>query len=719
MSPTKSTALFLSVFFAFLTFHSLPAEEGMYPITQIDKLPLKQLGFEISADEIFSESHVSLSDAIVKLGGCTGSFISPDGLILTNHHCAYRAIQDASTPQNDYLAQGFVAYERSQEFPAKGYTVRITQQVQDVSSQVLQAVQGVEDPVQREKAIEKKMKELVKQAETQHPGLRAEVSEMFPGETYYLFLYVYLKDVRLVYAPPSSVGNYGGEVDNWEWPRHTGDFSLMRAYVAPDGSPAEYSKDNVPYHPKKFLKIASKGVEKGDRVFILGYPGRTYRHRTSAFLDFEYTTHMPFVVQWYNQQIDLFQKLGANDPARALKFKSRIKGLANTEKNYRGKLQGIKRLHLIEQKRAQEKKILQYIARNAQRQKKYGRVLARIDSIYARYKKTARRDWLLGYLARSVDVLGLARAVVKAAEERQKPDLERESAFMDRNFERTKMYAAMRLKNFDAQADKMILQALLQKIKALPDSLQIPEVTRWFRLNEGWSKTQEVIDALYARTQIVNKDTLLHYFSLAQQALEKSQDPAVQLMRTLTPAYAALKERAQRRNGALRRLRAQWLKVKKDFLKKDFIPDANGTYRMTFGFIEGYSPRDAVYDLPITSPRGILEKNTGRAPFNAPDALLTLLRKKQFGAFVSTTTGTLPIDILYSTDTTGGNSGSPVLNARGELVGLNFDRTFEATINDFAWNHAYSRSIGVDIRYLLFLLKDYAKAQKLLKEMGR
>ncbi len=715
----KFAAIFLTVFLTFLTLSSLPAEEGMYPITEIDKLPLKQLGFAISAEDIFSENHVSLSDAIVKLGGCTGSFISPDGLILTNHHCAYRAIQDASTPEHDFLAEGFVAYERSQEFPAKGYTVRITQQVRDVSSQVLQAVRGVDDPLQREKAIEKKMKELVKQAEAQHPGLRAEVAEMFPGETYYLFLYVYLKDVRLVYAPPSSVGNYGGEVDNWEWPRHTGDFSLMRAYVAPDGSPAEYSKDNVPFHPKKFLQIARQGAEKGDRVFILGYPGRTYRHRTSAFLDFEYTTHMPFVVQWYNRQIDLLHKLGANHPARALKFKSRIKGLANTEKNYRGKLQGIRRLHLIDQKRAQEQTILHYIARDAQRQKRYGRVLPQIDSIFTRYKKTARRDWLLGYLARSVDALGLAWTVVKAAEERQKPDLERETAFMDRNFERTKMYAAMRLKNFDAQADKMLLLDLLHMMKALPDSLQIPEVVRRFALNEDEEKTKQIIDTLYARTRITDKETLMHLLTQTPQELQTSQDPAVQLMLALKPVYAALKERNQRRSGALRRLRAQWLKIKKEFLKKDFIPDANGTYRMTFGFVEGYSPRDAVYDHPITTPRGILEKNTGQAPFNAPDALLTLLRKEQFGPYISRTTGTLPIDILYSTDTTGGNSGSPVLNAKGELVGLNFDRTFEATINDFAWNHAYSRSIGVDIRYLLFLLKDYAKAQKLLKEMGR
>lgn len=708
--------------FAFLLILSvlipLNAEEGMYPITEIQKLPLEQLGIELSAEEIFSENHVSLSDAIVKLGGCTGSFISPDGLILTNHHCAYRAIQNASTTAHDYLAEGFVAYDRSQEYPAKGYTVRITQSVEDVSQQVLQAVQGVVDPLRQEKAIEKQIKKIVRQAEAQHPGLRAEVSEMFPGKTYYLFLYTFLKDVRLVYAPPSSVGNFGGDVDNWEWPRHTGDFSLMRAYVAPDGSPAEYSKDNVPYHPKAFLKIAAKGVEKGDRVFILGYPGRTYRHRTSAFLKFEYISHMPFVVQWYNQQIDILQKLGATDHARALKFKSKIKGLANTEKNYRGKLQGIKRLHLIAQKQKQEKKILAYIAQNPQRRKKYGRVLQKIDSVYTQYQKTVLRDWILRYLTRSVDLLGIANTVYKAARERQKPDLERETPYMDRNFERTKMYTILRLENFDAQADRMILKALLKKAKALPDSLKITALNHIFHLDNDWAQTEAMIDRVYRNTKLTHKAFIKKLFNESPQEMEKETDPALQWIRTLEPELLALKENRQRRNGDLRRLRAQWLEVKKAFLKKDFIPDANGTYRISFGFIEGYSPADAIYMEPMTSPRGILEKNTGQAPFNAPDALLTLLRKKQFGAFVSRTTHTLPIDILYSTDTTGGNSGSPVLNARGQLVGLNFDRTFEATINDFAWNHAYSRSIGVDIRYLLFLLKEYAHANALLHEMG-
>ncbi len=611
-----------------------------------------------------------------------------------------------------------MAQKREQEFPAKGYTVRITQSSRDVSEQILRAVRGIEDPLQAEKAIEEQIKKIEKQEESRHPGLRAEVAEMFPGKTYYLFLYVYLKDVRLVYAPPSSVGNFGGDVDNWEWPRHTGDFSLMRAYVAPDGSPAEYNPHNVPYHPKMFLKVAKHGAEKGDRVFILGYPGRTYRHRTSYFLSFENDVRMPFVIDWYNYQIDLLRKLGEENSALALKFSSRIKGLANVEKNYRGKLQGIKRLHLIEQKRRQESQITNYIQQDASRSKKYGHVLEGIDSVYRAYRQTARSEWILSYLTRSIDLLSVARSVLKAAEERRKPDLERESAFMNRNFERTKMYVSMRLKNFDAQADRILLKALLKKAKQLPATQKIEALNRLFRLDSNWAQTEAIIQKAYTATRLSQEDFVKKLWNLSPEALAQTDDPLLQWMRTLQPLYAALKEKQQRRNGKLRSLRALWLEVKKNYLKTEFIPDANGTFRFSTGTIEGYSPADAIYKTPITSVRGIFEKTTGQAPFNTPDALMTLLRKEQFGRFVSRSIGTLPIDILYSTDTTGGNSGSPVLNVKGELVGLNFDRTFEATINDFAWNQAYSRSIGVDIRYLLFLLNDFARAQNLLHEMG-
>jgi len=260
------------------------AEEGMYPISEIHKLNLQNKGLEMSPLEMYNPDGISLIDGICKVGGCTGSFVSKDGLILTNHHCAYGAVQRASTEENDYLQNGFLAKTREKEIPAKAYTVRITESYRDVSGEVLSAVTEDMDFAERTKAIEKRIKEIVKQAEKENPGKRAEVSEMFIGKTYVLFIYTYLKDIRLVYSPPRSIGNFGGEVDNWMWPRHTGDFSFMRAYVAPDGSSTDYSPENVPYQPKRVVKVAPEGVNEEDFVFILGYPGRTYRHRTSHFL---------------------------------------------------------------------------------------------------------------------------------------------------------------------------------------------------------------------------------------------------------------------------------------------------------------------------------------------------------------------------------------------------------------------------------------------------
>ncbi len=692
--------------------YNLPAEEGMYPVTELNRLNLKKIGIEIEAGAIFSENKVSLSDAIVKLGGCTGSFISPDGLILTNHHCAFGAIRNASTPQNDYLTNGFVAKTREQEFPAKGYTVRITEQVKDVSQDVLAAVNSISDPLQREKAIERKIKEIVQQQEKAHPGLRAEVAEMFPGKTYYLFLYTYLKDVRLVYAPPRSVGEFGGEIDNWEWPRHTGDFSLMRAYVAPDGSPASYSPQNVPYHPRTYLKINPQGVEEGDRVFILGYPGRTYRHRTSAFLEFEAQVRMPLTVDWYQWQISLMEKMGKNDPARKLKFSGRMKGLANVEKNYRGKLQGIRRTHLLDQKREEERQIQDFIKTNHLNQ--YRNTLQEIKELYKQYRQQYLQEWLLQQLPRSVNLFGIAFTLVKAATELQKPDLERESPYMNRNFERTKTFTLMRLKTFDPDLDQQILNALLHRVSNIKSKTLI----RIFALDQSEQNTKQVIAEAFKQTRLSDSAFVQSCFSKSLKELQQLNDPILSWAFELQDDYETLKTVQRTRSGKLRALRTNWLEVKKKFLKTDFIPDANGTFRFTYGKIEGYSPADAVYKSPITSDRGILEKNTGNPPFNTPLEILQLLQKQSFGSFISKTIKRLPVNILYSTDTTGGNSGSPVLNARGELIGLNFDRTFEATINDFAYNSDYSRSIGVDIRYILFLLKYYAHAETLLEEMG-
>jgi len=378
------------------------ADEGMWPISDIHKLDLKAKGLKIDPKEIYNPHGLSLIDAIVKVGGCTGSFVSSEGLILTNHHCAYGAAQAASTRERDYIKDGFLARDRSQEIEAKGLTARITDSYRDVSREVLSVVTEGMDLAERTKAIEKKIKEIVAETEKENPGKRAEVAEMFIGKTYVLFIYTYLKDIRLVYVPPRSIGEFGGEVDNWMWPRHTGDFSFMRAYVAADGSPAEFSPDNVPYHPRKFLQIAPQGVDEEDFVFLLGYPGRTYRHRTSHFLAFEEGVRMPYVAAWYQWQIKVMDKMSQKNRAVGIKHLSRIKGLSNTMKNYRGKLKGMKRLHLVEKKREEEKALQKFIEADPNLKAKYGHVLEQIGRIYTNRREQAERELLLNYLRRSV-----------------------------------------------------------------------------------------------------------------------------------------------------------------------------------------------------------------------------------------------------------------------------------------------------------------------------
>ncbi len=702
----------------FLSLSALFAEEGMYPLSELHTIDLQKAGFKISAADIFNQEAPSLSDAIVKLGGCTGSFISPQGLILTNHHCAFRAVQTASNAEHDYLKNGFMAAGREQEIEAKGYTVRITQSFKDVSAEVLKDLDAISDFAERNKTIKRRRKEITARAEKENPGMRAEVAEMFKGQTYVLFLYTYLKDVRLVYVPPISIGNFGGETDNWEWPRHTGDFSILRAYSAPDGSPAEYAADNVPYQPKKYLNVTPRGVDENDFVFLLGYPGRTYRHRTSYFTAYEEHVHMPFVADWYQWQIHLLEDLGKEDRATALRFSATIKSLANTEKNYRGKLRGLGRLQMVRKKRGQEAQIQAFLQKDEALQRRYGAVLNAIKNIYDEKTNSAERDYILSYLTRSVSALSFANTVYKAAEEREKEDLERESAFMNRNFERTKKRLFIRLQNFDLQADELILTELLRKAAQLPKGQRIKSMDRLFSLNNPERDWQKAIKQAYDDAKITQKDFLSKAFQQSFEQIQKTNDPFLQWIQALQPDIKALKEKNERQSGELSKLSAQWAEVKRLYEKNTFIPDANSTFRLTYGHIRGYAPADAVYNFPITTVAGILEKHTGQAPFNAPDKLRQLIKAKAFGFLQSATLHTMPVGILYDCDTTGGNSGSPVLNAKGELVGLNFDRAFGATINDFAWDESYSRSIGVDIRYILWLLQKYAGAGYLLDEMG-
>ncbi len=693
------------------------ADEGMFPISDIGSLDLKKIGLDLTAEQIFNPNEVCLVDGICRVNGCTGSFVSSKGLIITNHHCAFAAIQAASTPEHDYLNNGFSASSNIEEIPAPGYTVRITEGYEDVSTKVLSVVKPGMTFSERTKAIEKQQKQLEKDAEAANVGMRAEVAEMFTGERYVLFLYTYIKDVRLVFAPPASVGNFGGEVDNWEWPRHTGDFSFMRAYVAPDGSSADYAKNNVPYQPKRVIKVAAEGVNENDFVMLLGYPGRTVRHNTASFLQYEENVRLPFVVDLYGWEIATMEAAGKDDRGVALKLSSRIKSLANVEKRSRGQLKGLNRIGFVNKRRVDEEVLQTFIDSDPARKARAGNLLSDIDAVYAEITANAPLEMNLSNLPSACQTLSFAFTVIDAAHERAKEDIERESQYTDRNYPLTRQRLQLALNDFHLETDQLMLAEMLRRLEAAGATKLLPTVAGEL-LGGSETERQQRATKLINNSKMHNAEFAMKCFDMTPEQLVSTKDPALVLMSELYPVYLAQREKNKEREGKLSQLYGLLISEKREFLKTAFVPDANGTLRMTYGRVESYSPEDAVIKTPITTLKGMLDKVTGIDPFIAPPRIGELYRAQDFGRYVNPKLNDVPVAILYSTDSTGGNSGSPILNSRGELVGVNFDRAFEATINDFAWNHAYSRSIGVDIRYVLWISDKVYGAKHLISEMG-
>ena len=687
----------------------------MYPMSELPRLNLADKGIELTADQLFNPDQVSLVDGICRVNGCTGSFVSDSGLIITNHHCAFDAIQKASTPQNDLLTSGFTAATREQEISAPDYQVRITENYRDVSSDVLAAVTDGMSFLDRTKAIDKRRKELEVAAEKETPRLRAEVAEMFAGKTYVLFLYTYLKDVRLVFAPPASIGNFGGEVDNWEWPRHTGDFSFMRAYTSPDGSSATYATNNVPYKPKRFIQVAPDGVDENDAVFLLGYPGRTSRHRTASFLRYEHDVRLPLIVELYNWQIDEMEKAGAKDRAVEIKHASRMRSLANTEKRSRGQLLGLRRAKIVQTRAQQEAELQAFIDSDAARSAKFGSLLKDIEVIDLEMSASGRLEINFVQLRQACRAAAFGYFVYDAAVEREKPDLDRETPYMDRNFPQSVQELQVSMSDWHPPTDQILLTGMLERLSKIPAAQEI-EAIKALLAEPG--ELASKAEALIATTRLGDVSFVQECLKKTPAELHQVDDPLLKLIVQLHPVYVTLRETDKARDGQLCQLYGSLIEVKQQFLATSFIPDANSTLRFTCGRIRSYSPVDAVIRTPISTLRGVIEKTTGVEPFITPDRVLKKYKAGEFGRFVHPRLGQVPVAILYDTDTTGGNSGSPVLNSKGQLVGVNFDRCFEATINDFAWNKDYSRSIGVDIRYVLWITGMVYEADHLLQEMG-
>ncbi len=689
-------------------------DEGMYPLSEIRKLDLKKAGMKIGIDEVYNPEGVSLVDALVNVGGCTASFVSPEGLIITNHHCAFGAIQRASTTEHNYLEDGFLAGDRIKEIPAEGVTCRITDSYKDVSGIILSAAAKADSPSERFELIKKKIDELVKEEEGRDSTIRAEVAEMFTGESYILFRYKMINDVRLVYVPPRAIGEFGGESDNWVWPRHTGDFSFMRAYVAPDGKPAAYSKDNVPYHPKKYIKVNPNGAEEGDFVFILGYPGRTFKHQPSEFLAYQQKYQLPYISELFDWLINLYTVRGKNDPEYALKTASRIKGLANTAKNYRGKILGLKRLNLVEKKQDEEKRLQKYIDSHKELREKYSSLLHDISQVYDGIYQDGRLPLVISMMRRMTTVSRLADIYLNYLYESQKPEVERSKMFKENNRQALMKQVDNIYKDLDLKTDPEIFVKMLSEA-ALFDELKVKVPFSGFK---DKNQVETFASLIYSSSIVLNKNKFTGLFTEVPDTALAYTDPLIKFMQEIRETEDAYKKRDEERQGKLNILLAKLMDVKREWMNKSFVPDANRTLRLTYGYVQGYSPSDAVYYSPITSLRGVIEKGKNSGDYKLPEIIRELYKKKDFGKYKSRKLNDVPVAILYNTDTSGGNSGSPILNAFGELIGVNFDRPFEATVNDYAWSEEYSRSIGVDIRYVLWITSKVGGADFLLKEMG-
>lgn len=692
-------------------------EEGMFPLSELKNIDIQKAGLKITSQELYNPNGTSIIDAIVRVGGCTGSFLSNEGLIVTNHHCAFSFVQAISDVKNDYIKKGFLANIREQEAPAKGLVCKITASYKDVSADVLTGTQEL-DGVNRIKKIADNIKQITATENLVNKDLQCEISEMFTGKTYVLFRYKLLKDVRLVYVPPVSIGSYGGELDNWVWPRHSGDFAFLRAYVAPDGSAAEYSEKNVPYKPVKFLNINPKGTNENDFVFILGYPGRTYRHQPAGFYEYHEKYLLSYISNLFDWQINYMEQLGKTDYALNIKYSAKIKSLANTTKNFKGKLQGFTRANLSAKKREEEKQLQQFIDADVQLKNKYGAVLPRITSLYNDLMKVALRNmWLdqiynvspLVYASATAANFSSMYAALKTKSEKK--------AFIESQRANIKKAFARSVGAYDALLHKPTLVKMLSDASTLNGDNKLQAVTNLLQGKTSQQEIGKLVDELVAKSKLTNPTQVNSWLDGDIVKLLTLNDPLIKFASELNKEMMRYDTDDQKRDGELNQLMASLVEVKQLWKQQNFIPDANATLRFTYGYVKGYSPNDGVYAKPFTTLKGVIEKSD-TLEYQLLDEIRALYAANDLGSFAHPALGDLPINLLYNLDTTGGNSGSPVMDNKGNLIAINFDRAFTATINDYAWNETYSRSVGVDIRYVLWVLQKVAKANHVINEMS-
>ncbi len=704
----------------------LRADQGMWMPQQIPDLAprLRTLGFT-GDPKAFADLTGQPMGAVVSLGGCTASFVSPDGLIVTNHHCVTGGLQFNSTPQRNLLADGFLANTRQEELSnGPGSRVFVTTAVNDVTDAITGKIAESLTDRERNDTIDRRIKERV--AACEKGGMRCSVTSFFEGLKYFEIAQLEIRDVRLVYAPAEGIGVFGGETDNWRWPRHTGDWSFLRAYVGKDGRPAAYSKDNVPYKPAHWLKVSAQGANPGDLVFVVGYPGRTMRHRT--FAEIKETTEwtLPRSVRLSEEQLALIDKLTANDKELAIKLSGRVQGLNNGLTNTKGVLEGLVKGGALAQKETQEKALASWIAATPERQKQYGEVLPALAALQAEGEKVRERNAVMNLLPAASQYLSAAQTLYRLSRERTKTDLDRESGYQERDWSRIRESLDRMQRSMDAGADRAFLRWAALKAAALPAGQRIEPLDKLVGLRAGMAAGEPDaaigawLDKLYAGTRIGDRDARLAMIDKSTSDLQASNDAFIALAAALEPLAESIREWSKNRAGAYARLRPRYMQALLAKAGGLVAPDANSTLRVTYGQVKGVDARDGLFYKPQTGLAGILEKQTGTGDFNAPrkqiDAIRTFEAKKQ-SPYIYPPLGDVPVNFLSTVDTTGGNSGSPTLNGRGELIGLLFDGTYESVSSDYLFDEVKTRSIHVDSRYMLWNMTEVDGAAHLVKEM--
>ena len=698
------------------------ADEGMWQPHQLPSIAnqLTKAGLALDPNVLTDLTGFPMG-AIVSLGGCTASFVSDQALIATNHHCVYGSIQYNSTEDNNLLANGFLAKTLKDEVPATpGTRVYVTEEITEVTNKVNAGISDNMSGKARYKTIDKNSKALVAECESDDK-YRCSVVNFHGGLEYYLFKQLTIRDVRLVHAPASSIGKYGGDIDNWMWPRHTGDYGFYRAYVGKDGQPADYSEDNVPYQPKHYLKVNKSSVQDKDYIMVLGYPGRTNRYRIAEEVENQFTWVYPTAKDYRESIINLIHEKSEPGSEARIKYESTLAGLANYAKNYGSMIESYNKGDMLARKMKLEKDLTKWINSDAKRKAKYGKALSGLVELIKESNATQERDLVLGYL-RYNTMWRTANGLYKLANEKAKPDAERKRGYQERDMARFEQGMKSIDRRFDAEIDQAIFELLMERYMALPKKERLASFDKFFGLGKSYDakKFSKKLSMMYAKTKINDLDTRLALMNKSVKELNASKDPFMKLAAATYKERNALEEADEALTGNIQAYRPKYMEALVAFYNANNIPvyaDANSTLRVTYGNVKGYSPQDGLVATPFTTLEGIKAKHTGMDPFNSPAKQLELIDKKAYGEYADKQLGSVPVNYLGTLDITGGNSGSPTLNNKAEFVGLVFDGVYESIIGDWDYDTKLNRSIHVDVKYMLWVMEHVDGATNLIEEM--